>query len=475
MNRDNSLSIVTQALRDIATNAVPGSKLPSVRELTKKYRISPATVERAFARLSAEGLIEPRPGQGTFVRGRADPIRQADFSWQSVALGPARVDNTFLATSLAVASSGSISLSMGYLPPDLQATALLAGALRRAAVQPELWDRLPFEGFEPLRAWFAQEVADGGVFTPHDVIVCPGGQAAISSTVRALVPRGAPMLVEAPTYSGAIAAARAAGAELVPVGMDENGVRPDLLADAFRQSRARVFYCQPTFANPSGATLSVERRAAVLAIAADARAFVIEDDWARDLGLDGPPPPPLAAGDRHGHVVYIRSLSKAAAPGLRVAAIMARGAALARIRTARSSDDLSVCGPLQAAALSMLSTPAWRRHVNAVRSALIERRDALVVALKAETAGMVSFRLPQGGMHLWAELPDHIPDLGLAAELARRGVLASPGQSWFASEPAGSFLRLTYGATPALLREGVARIAATLKEWPGNGETTRYW
>ena len=183
-------------------------------------------------------------------------------------------------------------------------------------------------------AWFAREIGSGRVFTPHEVIVCPGGQAAIACTLRALVPQGRPLLVEAPTYTGAIAAARASGLELVPVATDADGVRPDLLADAFHRSGATAFYCQPTFSNPSGAILSAERRTQVLDVAAQARAFIIEDDWERDLYMGSAPRPPLAVEDQHGHVVYIRSLAKSAAPGLRVAAIMANDAeaAMARLR-----------------------------------------------------------------------------------------------------------------------------------------------
>src|SRR5581483_88210 len=124
------------------------------------------------------------------------------------------------------------------------------------------------------------------------------------------------------------------------------GVRPDLLAEALRATGARVFYCQPTFANPHGATLAPERRAAVLQAVRDAGAFLIEDDWARDFALE-PAPPPLVADDRDGHVVYVRSLSKSATPGLRVGAIAARGPAASRLRARRLADALFVAAPMQ--------------------------------------------------------------------------------------------------------------------------------
>ncbi|MCI4065146.1 aminotransferase class I/II-fold pyridoxal phosphate-dependent enzyme [Micromonospora sp. R77] len=122
-------------------------------------------------------------------------------------------------------------------------------------------------------------------------MICPGGQAALSSALRALTTPGDTLLVESPTYLGALAAAHAAGLQPVPVPADADGVRPDQLAAAFARTGARVFYCQPLHANPHGATLTAHRRAEVAAAVRDAGAFLIEDDYARDLTIDGEPPP----------------------------------------------------------------------------------------------------------------------------------------------------------------------------------------
>lgn len=467
MKIDNSLQVVTQALRDLIASSAPGSQLPSVRELIEKFRVSPATVQNAFARLTGEGLIDPRPGQGTFVRQRPMTGAASDLSWQAVALGAGRRTGEAMQDLLALPPPGSIPLSMGYLPPDLQATELLSAALKQAAKNPALWDRLPFEGMEALRAWFAREIGHGNVFTPHEAIICSGGQAAIASTLRALLAPGSTLLVEAPTYIGVIAAARAAGITLVPVPTDGDGVRPDLLEAALRETGARVFYCQPTFANPSGALLSALRRRQVLDVIADARAFLIEDDWARDLHLGSLPPPPLAAQDPNGHVIYIRSLAKSAAPGLRIAAVMARGAALARLRATRGSEDFFVSGPLQAAALNVVTSPGWKRHLNAARNALIERRDTLAAALRVEAGTDMGIEIPQGGMHLWVQLPDHISDTALASDLARQDVLVSPGRTWFPADPPGSYLRLTFAAAPSILREGARIIGSAIRQRMG--------
>jgi DNA-binding transcriptional MocR family regulator len=351
---------------------------------------------------------------------------------------------------------GAIGLASGYPDESLQPTGLLAAALGRAARRPGAWARVPTEGLERLRAWFAQEA--GGRFRAHDVVVTPGSQAGLSTVLRVLAGPGVPVLVESPTWLGTIAAARLAGARLVPVPVDRDGVRPELLEAAFRATGARVVVCQPLYANPHGASLALERRAEVLRIVHDAGAFLVEDDYARDLALDDRPAPPLAAEDRDGHVVYLRSLTKAAAPGLRVAAIAARGAAGARIRAARVADDFIVAGPLQEAALELVSSPAWRRHRRATAAALTERRDTLVAAVRRHVPGARIDLVPRGAVSLWVGLPDGVDDVAVAAEAEREGVVVSPGRPWFPADPPGPFLRLSFAGAAVDELEPGARI-----------------
>src|SRR3954451_18230894 len=385
MTQGNSDDRVTQALRSAAAALAPGDRLPSVRELMAAPRASPLTVQRAIGRLAGGGLVEPRPGRGTFVVARPEAALAGaapDLSWQSVALGARAVEEAALQELLALPAAAAIPLSSGYLEPDLQPLAPLGAALARAARRPAAGDRGAVEGREELRAWFAREA--GGRMRAHDMVVCPGGQAAMATAFRALASPGETLVVESPTYVAAIAAARAAGVRVVPVAADADGVRPDLLADALRRTGARVFYCQPLFANPTGATLAADRRGLVLQAVADAGAFLVEDDWARDLALDPDPPPPLAAGDGDGHVVYLRSLTKSAAPGLRVAAVGARGAAGAPLRAGRVAAALFAAGPLQEPALELLASPGWRRLLPRLRGVLRARRGALAGALERD-------------------------------------------------------------------------------------------
>ncbi|OZV78248.1 GntR family transcriptional regulator [Micromonospora echinospora] len=461
MNHSSAADRVVQDLRGLAAAAAPGARLPSVRQLTARHQASPVTVAEAIRQLVAEGLIEARSGRGTFVATPPDERRVPDLSWQTVTLGPRRPGEEHMQALLALPPAGAIPLSGGYLDADLQPAAALGAALTRAARQPASWQRGPAEGRADLRAWFARETGTG--LRADDMVICPGGQAALSTALRALAAPGDTLLVESPTYLGALAAAQAAGLRVVPVPADADGVRPDHLVAALARTGARLFYCQPLHANPHGATLAGHRRARVAEALRDAGAFLIEDDYARDLTIDGEPPPPLAADDPDGHVVYLRSLTKSAAPGLRVAAIGARGPAGARLRAARLLDDFFVAGPLQQATLELVTAPAWARHRRALRTALRARREALLAALRRHLPDVVVPSAPRGGLHLWVRLPEGTDDVALATAAAAEGVVVFPGRPWYAAEPPAPHLRLTYAAAPPdLMDEAVRRLARAL-------------
>jgi DNA-binding transcriptional MocR family regulator len=462
MDKDNAVQRVIEDLRAAATRHEPGYQLPSVRELMARHRVSPETVQRAVHLLANEGLIEVRPGRGSFVANRAPAPAPEDLSWQAVALGEARPGEDALSSLVAIPAPDAVPLSSGYPDPRLHPVGALGAALARAARRPGAWERGPVAGSAELRAWFAREIGDA--LSPADLTVCSGGQPALATMFRALSRPGDAVLVEMPTYIGAIAAARDAGLRVVPVPADHDGVRPDLLATAFARTNARLFYCQPQHANPHGATLAAARRPEVLATVRRADAFLIEDDWARGLTIDGTPPRPLVCDDVNGHVIYLRSLTKIAAPGLRIAAIGARGQAGIRLRSARVLDDFFVSGPLQEAALNLVTSPAWHRHLRTLRTELRTRRDTLADALRTHLPEL-RFAVPTGGLHLWVSLPPGIDDTELTAVAAAHGVIVFPGRPWFAAEPPAPYLRLTYGAAPTTtLVTGTHRLARALAD-----------
>lgn len=453
----------------------PGGKLPSSRELVERFRVSPVTVSRALAQLAAEGLVVTRPGAGAFrARPRPAAAPAGDTSWQEVALSadaatelvPRTVDASGVLVALAVPPPGVIEFNGGYLHPSLQPERAMGAALSRAGRRPGVWSRPPMDGLPELREWFARGI--GGAITAAEVLVTAGGQSALTTALRALAPPGAPVLVESPTYPGMVAIARAAGLRPVPVPVDPGGVRPALLADAFRATGARVLVCQPLFQNPTGAVLAPERRGEVLRIAREAGAFVIEDDFARRLVHEdaGPLPRPLAAEDPDGVVVHVNSLTKAASPSFRVSALAARGPVLERLRAIQVVDTLFVPRPLQEAALELVGSPAWPRHLRAVAAELRNRRDTMTTALRVTLPELDLPHVPSGGYHLWLRLPDGTDESALVSAALRAGVAVTPGRPYFSAEPPAAHLRLSFAAVAGTeeITEGVRRLRGACDE-----------
>ncbi|MFF4094695.1 PLP-dependent aminotransferase family protein [Streptomyces sp. NPDC001834] len=458
MQNDNRASVIAGILRDRIAGMRVGQKLPPVRELSKEFGASPATISQAIASLSALGSVRAEPGRGTFVAGR-DRLPEPDYSWQSATLGRARVDARRAARLGAYAGADDIQLSWGYLAPELQPLDELRTLGARAARSPRAWSMAPATGLADLRRVFASEFhAD-----PADVLIVPGGQQALVFAMRTLTEPGTTVITESPSYPGAIIAAQAAGLDLAAVPADADGVRPDRLADALERTRATLIYLQPCYANPTGAVLESGRREEVLRLAARYGAFVIEDDWARHLSIDGTPPSPLFTQDPDGHVVSIATLTKPVAPGLRVGAIIARGPAGERLRTARIADDMCVPPLTQEIALNLLTSNAWPRHLKRLRNHLAERRDTMIAEAHASLPGVRVAHTPHGGIHFWARLPEGTDTTALTAAALRAGVLIGDGSHFYVDEPPAPCIRLSFSAasTPQIA-EGIRRLAPLL-------------
>jgi DNA-binding transcriptional MocR family regulator len=471
MQERSSVGDLANQLRRELNRYSPGGKLPSSRALVERFRVSPVTVSRALAQLAAEGLVVTRPGAGAFrAHPRTTAAPAGDTSWQEVTLSadaaaelvPRTVDASGVLASLAAPPPGVVEFNGGYLHPSLQPERAMGAALSRAGRRPGAWSRPPMEGLTELREWFARGI--GGAITAAEVLVTAGGQSALTTALKALAPPGAPVLVESPTYPGMLAIARAAGLRPVPVPVDADGVKPDLLADAFRATGARVFVCQPLFQNPTGAVLAPERRAEVVRIAREAGAFVIEDDFVRRLVHEdaGPLPRPLAAEDPDGVVVHVSSLTKATSPSFRVSALAARGPVLERLRAIQVVDTFFVPRPLQEAALELVGSPAWPRHLRAVSAELRNRRDTMTTALRLTLPELALPHIPSGGYHLWLRLPDGTDESGLVSAALREGVAVTPGRPYFSAEPPAGYLRLSFAAVGGTgeITEGVRRLRA---------------
>jgi DNA-binding transcriptional MocR family regulator len=465
MSDDSSARIVA-GLRTWIAQAPPGAQVPSNRALTAQYGASPVTVQKAMRALGALGLVESRPGVGTFVRA-VRTARALDYGWQTGALGAPRARIPTLSTPMRSGSPDAIGLHAGYPDRSLLPERLVRAALARAARGTAALVRSDAAGWPELRAWFATELAEAtpvGVTPPaaRDAVIVPGSQSGLSSIFRALVGSGRPVLLESPTYWGAILAAAQAGVRVVPVPSGPDGPAPDELARAFEETGARVLYAQPNYANPTGAQWSRERGEQVLDVVRAHGAFLVEDDWARDFGIDTTARS-LAAHDDAGHIVYVRSLTKSVSPAVRVAGVIARGPARDRILADRGAESMYVSDLLQAAALDVVTQRGWLTHLRSLGHQLRTRRDLLIDSLTEHVPDAQLDHVPRGGLNLWARLPDGTDLDRLTRDCETDGVLIAPGNEWFPVEPSGPYIRLNYsGPAPERFPDGARVIGRAL-------------
>jgi len=465
MNNDSSSRLVA-LLREWIQQASPGARLPSTRALVAQHAVSPVTVQKALRTLTEQGVIETRPGTGTFVRS-VRTVRPLDFSWQTAAMRSPSSRIPPLGSSMRTAPPGAIALHGGYPDRELLPERLIRTALARASRSDAALTRSPVAGLPELQSWFANEldsVTPVGVSAPHpgDVIVLPGSQSGLSAVFRALVPTGQPLLMESPTYWGAVLAAAQAGVRVVPIPAGPAGPDPDELSRAFDETGSRVFFAQPNYANPSGAQWSDATTSRVLDVVRHHGAFLVEDDWAHDFGITSDSRP-VAAQDDSGHVVYLRSLTKSVSPSVRIAAVIARGPARERILADRGAESMYVSGLLQAAALDVVTQPGWQTHLRNLRHQLHARRDLLYTSLRDHAPDAHIENLPAGGLNLWARLPDSLNLRRFVDDCERLGVLVAPGTEWFPAEPTGPFVRLNYsGPNPGAFSDAARLIGRAL-------------
>ncbi|QKG19888.1 PLP-dependent aminotransferase family protein [Actinomadura verrucosospora] len=366
---------------------------------------------------------------------------------------------------------GVVPLTVGSPAPELQPTEALGEALARVHrdVGAAALGYGPPEGHPELRAMIAERSAERG--TPcraDDVIVTNGSQQALDLVGRMLLEPGSAVVVERPTYLGAIEAFRQYETEFVPVGMDEDGMRTDelervLAADAGR--RIRLIYTMPNYHNPTGRTLSAERRVRLVELAQRYAVPVVEDDAYAELGFDPVHRPTLAGLDDSGLVLALGSMSKVLSPGLRVGWAVARGP-FHRILSGlkERSDLLSALAP-QLAVVDLCRDGGLDAHLARVVPRYRERRDAMAAAVDRHLGAAVARTEPAGGFYLWLSFRSGLDTRELFARAVRGGVAFLPGGPFHVDGTGAGTLRLGYaGAGPELIDEGVRRLAAAAGE-----------
>jgi 2-aminoadipate transaminase len=318
------------------------------------------------------------------------------------------------------------------------------------------------EGYGPLREQVAAMLP--WQVDPAQVLITTGSQQGLDLVAKVLVDAGSRILVETPTYLGALQAFTPMEPEVAAVASDGEGVRLDDLA-AQAAPGARFFYVLPNFQNPTGRTMSEARRDAVARTAADIGLPIVEDNPYGDLWFDAPPPAPLTARHPDG-CIYLGSFSKVLAPGLRLGFIVAPAGIHPKLLQAKQAADLHSPGFNQRMVSEVMQDGFLDRHVPTIRALYKSQRDAMLAALQREMQGLgVEWNQPAGGMFLWVRLPEDVSAIDLLPRAVDKGVAFVPGAPFYAGEPDLRCLRLSFvTASVEEINRGVAALAAALRD-----------
>ena len=372
---------------------------------------------------------------------------------------------------------GIISFAGGFPDSAMFDVAGISAAVN-AALAEEPGSALQYgatEGYQPLREQLAAFMATKGVqaLKPEDLIVTTGSQQALDLLGKTMISPGDKVIVEGPTFLATIQCFRLYGAEVISAPIDSQGVIVDELEKLIAEHQPKLVYLIPTFGNPSGATLSLERRQRVLELAVKYQTLVVEDDPYGDLYFDAPPPASLLAlssevpGSRD-WLAHCGSLSKVLSPGLRIGWLIAPPELLAKAVMCKQFSDAHTSTFAQATAAHYLLAGHMPATLAKVRKVYAQRAQTMMAALRSELGDAVAFTEPQGGLFLWVRLTGAHGALADANVLAKQaiaqGVAFVPGAPFFSQHPDLSTFRLSFAtADEDKIREGVARLAKALR------------
>jgi 2-aminoadipate transaminase len=325
------------------------------------------------------------------------------------------------------------------------------------------------EGWQPLREQLSVFMkGKGATVAPDGLIVTTGSQQALDLIGKTMISPGDKVIVEAPTFLATIQCFRLYGADIISAPIDAHGVRVDALEKLILEHKPKLVYLIPTFGNPSGAMLSLERRKRILEIAAQTKTLIVEDDPYGELYFGGPPPASMLALSDHipgsrDWLAHCGSLSKVLSPGLRVGWMIAPPALLANATMCKQFSDAHTSNLTQATAAHYLTMNRMESALNVVRKTYAERAQVMAACLRKELGNAIEFNQPEGGMFFWTQLTEGRNANDFAKRAIDKLVAFVPGAPFFASNPDLSTLRLSFAtADVAKIEEGVARLGKAL-------------
>ncbi len=322
------------------------------------------------------------------------------------------------------------------------------------------------EGYGPLRESITHILASQGLQTrPENILITAGSQQALSLVSQVLLTPGDVILVESPTYAGALDLFRALDFQVIGVPVDDQGMQLDGLEKLLQQHHPKLIYTIPNFHNPTGTCLNSVRRRQLLVLADRYNIPVLEDDFVGDLRYEGRAQPALKALDPGGRVIYVSTFSKMLMPGLRVGFLVAEGPVYVALVDFKRVNELATSNLIQHALEAYVTVGRYQSHLHRSCQIFRKRRDIMVTAIQRYLPAGIHFEIPQGGLFIWLSLPKAMSSEELLPLAWEEGVDFAPGGPFFPEEiTSSSWLRLNFVAqAPAEIEEGMKRLGKAIK------------
>lgn len=462
--------IVTRIKEMITAGDLPvGTRLPPQRDLAKLFNVNRSTVVAAMEELAALGVVEGRGSAGTVI---------ADDTWSLLLPGRGTWRERITAGALQASTSivqainihefdeGVIRLGTSEVDPRFFPRDAWRHALVNAADDPRSFGYLEPLGSPELRAKLAERLMRRGISAnPSEILITSGSLQGLQLIAACLLEPGTLMLVEEPTYACSLQVFPSAGMTLAGVDMDDEGMSVQALERALpeRTRTPRALYTIPTNHNPTGVTMSEQRREKIMELCQRRGVPVIEDDAYGELCLDDPPLAPLKARDERGSVIYLGTASKSFAAGLRVGWMIASRAVVERLGDAKMQSDYGASSVSQVALTQLISSGDYDRYLQDLLAELRTRRRVALSALEYHFADLATWRRPTGGFFIWTTFRHPVPTAELFSKALAAGILLNPGDIY--GFKATNSLRLSYSyASSSEFASGIEKLANIVQE-----------
>jgi DNA-binding transcriptional MocR family regulator len=444
----------------------PGSLLPSERALAKELRVNRSTIAAAYDELRAAGLIESKKGSGTRVSTDIWGMASKRIpNWGKYVESRGLFPNLPLVRRILKETRRNdlIDMASGELSPDLFPNDIF----RTYLSQHDFTAYLGYEdaqGHLPLRETIASHVKSYKNIdaTASSILITSGAQQALYLIVQCLLNPGDAVAIEDPSYCYSLPFLKSAGIRTFLLPVDKHGMNPDDLVSLHRKHRIRMVFLNPNFQNPTGTVLDQERRNKILELSYEFGIPIVEDDPYSLIPFTEEKVFPLKSRDQNGNVLYISSLTKIVASGLRIGWIIGPQAIIERLADAKQQVDFGHSILPQWLANQFLASDQFDSHISRLRQELKQKRDRIVSSLRELLPHQVEFLAPEGGIHMWCKLKEPVNEYQLFEAGIRRGVVFVPGSVYGSKQ---GYVRFTFGRTPThLIHEGISRFSDALRD-----------